>query len=127
MAFHRSLTRRQIIALELVPVVLLTVCIELGLRASLYRHLGHDSIVAGSLPNLMAALLTTLALGFIKAEDTKQGPSKSASISILALSGYEFAQLVIPGRTFDAMDLLATVIGAGIAFSLLRLAYRFNA
>jgi hypothetical protein len=122
----RPLTRQQVIVLELVPTAALTVWMELGLRAALYRQLGHGSIIAGSLPNFMSAALVALIFGLMNANKADAGPSKPALMSVVALGSYELAQLAIPGRTFDAFDLVATVIGAGIAFALLLLAHRFR-
>ena len=120
----RTFTRQQVILLELVPTAALTVWMELGLRATLYRQLGHRSAIAGSLPNCIVAVLAALTFGLVKASDPDTGPSKPAIMSVLALIGYEAAQLVIPGRTFDWFDLLATLIGGIISFVLLHLAQR---
>ena len=120
-------SRQQIVLLELVPTAALTAWMELGLRARLYRQLGHRSIIAGSLPNFMSAVLVALIFGLVMANRTGAGPLKPALMSVVALGAYEFAQLVIPGRTFDVIDLLATAIGGGVAVALLDLAHRFGA
>lgn len=73
------------------------------------------NILLSSAPNAISAALfgTVLALWFGKGEFRT-----SASFS-LGLVLYEFLQLILPERTFDIMDLVATATGLMLSTGIL--------
>jgi hypothetical protein len=88
---------------------------ELGFRAYLYNTLGHNSIIAGSIPNFVAVVLISLIYAVIK----NDSPIKTSAMACLIMVLYEFAQPIIQGRTFDLFDIAASLIGGIFVFCLL--------
>jgi len=122
-----SISRRAAIAIELVPVLAFAAWMELGMRAALARHSGLWSVLAGSMPNCVAVVLTALLFGFVHADRADSTPFKLTAMSMIVMVGYEVAQIWMPGRTFDLNDIAASVIGGFIVFPLLRIAHRLTA
>src|SRR5882757_4528613 len=122
-----SISRRAAIAIELVPVFAFAAWMELGLRAALARHSGLWSVLAGSMPNCVAVVLTALLFGFVHADRADATPFKLTAMSMIVMVGYEVAQIWMPGRTFDLNDIAASVIGGFIVFPLLEIAHRLTA
>lgn len=90
---------------------------ELGFRKYLFGHLGHNSVLAGSIPNFMAVILATLIYVVIKGEN--ENPLKMSAIGCSVMVLYEFTQPLIPGRTFDLFDIAASLAGGLFVFVLL--------
>jgi membrane protease YdiL (CAAX protease family) len=103
---------------HLILLVLVFACaafMELGFRAYLYRALGHNSILAGSIPNFVAVVLISLIYTVIK----NDSPIRTCTLACLIMVLYEFAQPIIQGRTFDLFDIAASLIGGIFVFCLL--------
>lgn len=79
------------------------------------------------MPNVVAVVLIALLFGFAKADRADATPLKQAALSVIAMVGYEIAQIWMPGRTFDLNDVIASVIGGLVALALLEIAYRSTA
>jgi len=94
---------------------------ELSLRRWLFHH-SHQSLVAsllaGSLPNFLAALILGLIVLIIKLPRTPSARLRPILAIVAGLSAYELAQLWMPNRVFDWADLLATILGGAVCWSL---------
>lgn len=99
---------------------------ELHLRRWLFQHYGHNSVIAGSLPNFLAVILFGLAMVLIKLPDSNRKTIQPIAAVVIGLILYEIAQIWMPHRVFDWNDIAATVLG-GIACSVLAIIPRFNA
>lgn len=106
-----------LIALSIVSIF--ATAMELGFRAFLFKEFGTHSIIAGALPNFIAVLLISLIFKVIKGEKVDATPLKVSLMGTVVMIFYEFAQTFIPGRTFDWLDIAASIIGGLFAFLLL--------
>ncbi len=75
----------------------------------IFAHYHVDLFLLGILPNFFAAIFLYLSL-FLKTRSAV----RSALISFALLAFAEMVQLFTP-RTFDALDLIASIIGIGLA------------
>ena len=105
----------------LLITLLFTLYEELSLRRWLFHH-SHQSLVAsllaGSLPNFLAALILGLIVLIIKLPRTPSARLRPILAIVAGLSAYELAQLWMPNRVFDWADLLATILGGAVCWSL---------
>lgn len=114
-------TRKKAHIVLLILALAATACMELGFRKYLFKHLGYDSILAGSLPNFMAVVLITLALTVFRGESSL----KTSIMGCLSMVLYECVQPLIQGRTFDLFDIAASFIGGAFVFCLLSIVDHF--
>ncbi len=84
-------------------------------------------MIAGSAPNVVAVILIALVFAVVKGHTADATPSKLVTGSVVAMAAYEVAQIWMPGRTFDPLDLGATLIGGIMAYPLLSIPYRLTA
>jgi VanZ family protein len=99
---------------------------ELGLRAAWLARFGARSVIAGSAPNVVAVILTALIFAVVKGHMADATPLRLVASSVVAMTAYEIAQIWMPGRTFDPLDLVATLIGGMVAYPLLSIPYRLT-
>jgi VanZ family protein len=111
-----KMRKKTALFLLLVAVLAFAASMEMGFRAYLYRSLGHASLVAGSLPNFVAVLLLALVYALPFGSRKQAGPRKAAGMATFAMVAYEGVQPWIPGRVFDANDLLASLLGGLLAY-----------
>jgi len=109
--------RKKVHQILLILALAATACMELGFRAYLFKHYGHDSILAGSITNFIAVVLITLIYTVIKGENESSLKMSSMGCCIMVL--YELAQPLIAGRTFDVFDIVASLMGGLFVFCLL--------
>ena len=95
----------------LAAILLFTAFEELYLRHWLVQHYGHTSILAGSLPNFLAAILLSLVVAIVKPPISRSDSLRPAVTAVSALVLYEIAQIWMPHRTFDWYDIAATLLG----------------
>jgi hypothetical protein len=94
---------------------------ELHLRRWLLRHYGHSSVVAGSLPNFLAAALFGFAIAVVRVPTTSRAALRCAAPGVIGLTLYEVAQIWMPNRTFDWNDVAATFLGGLACWTFLAL------
>ena len=102
-------------------VLIFTLYEELHLRRWLFHHFGHDSVVAGSLPNFLAVLVFSVAYTVIKPPANARTILGTITTVVIGLVLYEIAQIWMPHRTFDWNDIAATVLGGIFAWMVLAL------
>jgi hypothetical protein len=119
-----TLTRAQ--KLRVVYVLLAAISVafylfeELYLRRWLYHHYGHGSVVAGSLPNFLAVLLLGLAAAVLRLPDSNFDAVRLSVAIMAGLILYEIAQIWMPHQVFDWNDIVATLLGGGALWTVLR-------
>jgi CDP-diglyceride synthetase len=111
--------RKKVYLILLILVFAFAAVMELGFRAYLYRALGHNSILAGSIPNFVAVVLITLIYVVIKGEKEYDNPLKTSMMGCFIMVLYELIQPLIQGRTFDLFDIGASLMGGIFVFCLL--------
>ena len=117
------MTRKQAYISLLVLAVAFTAFQELWFRRYLVRHHLHAFYLAGSLPNLVAVVLFFLAWSVIKYPLGRKDSLVVAWLVAGAMVCYELVQPLLPGRTFDIADIVASLIG-GMLCMLMALALR---
>lgn len=105
------MTRKQAYISLLVLVAAFTAFEELRFRSYLLQHHLHTFYIADSLPNLLAVMLIFLAWSIFKYPLGRADNLKIAWWSAGAMVLYELVQPLIPGRTFDVADIVASLIG----------------
>ncbi len=101
-------------------IVLFTAYEELSLRRYLFKV--HKAIyIADSLPNFLAAMLSIFVYMILKNPVNKGEILKSVTFIVLGLVLYEFAQIWIPHMVFDIKDIIASVLGGVISYSIIYL------
>lgn len=98
-------------------IVLFTAYEELFFRRYLFRK--HIYIIADSLPNFLSSLLFIFAVVIIRKQHTNREILRSCVSIVAGLILYEVAQIWIPGRVFDFKDIIASLIGGVIAYSII--------
>jgi hypothetical protein len=93
---------------------------ELHLRRWLYHRYGHRSIVAGSLPNFLAALVLGFAAAVLRVPDRNYDAVRLAVAIMAGLILYEIAQIWMPHQVFDWNDMAATLLGGVVLWAVLR-------
>lgn len=98
-----------------------TVAFTLFNELTFRRYLNHHTpLIAGCLPNFLAALLLILLYASVRSPiSNKKGLSVSAAVAA-GLILYEVVQLWMPGRTFDVADIPASLIGGAAGYGLIR-------
>lgn len=94
---------------------------ELHLRRWLFHYFGHNSVVAGSLPNFLAVLVFSVAFTVIKPPANPRAILRTIVAVVIGLTLYEIAQIWMPHRTFDWNDIAATLLGGIFAWIVLAL------
>lgn len=93
---------------------------ELHLRRVLFARHGGCATIAGSLPNFLAELLLSFAFALVKQATTTHLITRVVVLPAIGLTLYEFAQIWMPERHFDWMDMVANGVGALCAWLALR-------
>ena len=113
--------RKKVQLLFFVVILIFTAYEELSLRRYLYKHAVQPSFIADALPNFLAVLLLSFIFTIASNEVRKTSALKSATKAFIAMSLYEFAQIWIPGRTFDVQDIVASFLAAIFSYVLLKI------
>ena len=106
-------------AVMLALILLFTVYEELHLRRWLFHHLGHSSVVAGSLPNFLAVVIFSAAVTALRFPESSRAIVHTTISVVLGLTLYEVAQIWMPHRVFDWNDIAATLLGGVFSWLLL--------
>jgi VanZ family protein len=113
--------RKKIHLLIFTIILIFTAYEELSLRAYLYKHAIHPFFIADALPNFLAVLLLSFIFTIASTGQHKTSALKSSTQAFIAMSLYEFAQIWIPGRTFDIQDIIASLLAAIFSYVLLKM------
>ncbi|RZK10184.1 MAG: hypothetical protein EOO43_20535 [Flavobacterium sp.] len=92
-------------------IACLAVAMQLGFRNILFRRYGYDSIFVGCFPNFIAVVLLSLIFNLVKSGKKDSTPLKISLMGTAAMVFYEFVQPLIQGRTFDWLDIFASLVG----------------
>ena len=111
-----SLKRSTLYSCFLVIVLVFTLFEELKLRRYLLNNHITKFGIAGSLPNFLAPII--LVFGSIVISKIKE-PEKvlrKSAFFVLGLILYEVCQIFMSERTFDTMDVIASILGGLFAY-----------
>jgi len=97
---------------------------ELSLRSYLYKHSVKPHFLADSLPNFLGVVLLSLLFSIIEYKKATAIPLNPALKATLSMVLYEFAQFLIPGRTFDIQDIAASILGGILSYLFLLLIFK---
>ena len=111
------MNRRTILFIALVIILAFTLYEELSLRRYLFKQ--HSYILAGSLPNFLAALLMSITYQLIKPSAENKAIFRSIIAIVSGLILYEIAQLFMPNMVFDFGDVIASILGGSFAYLLI--------
>ncbi|RZK39517.1 MAG: hypothetical protein EOO90_18605 [Pedobacter sp.] len=92
-------------------VACIAVAMQLGYRSMLFKRYGSDSIFVGCFPNFIAVVLISLIFNLVKNGKKDSTPLKISLMGTATMVFYEFIQPFIQGRTFDWLDVVASLIG----------------
>jgi hypothetical protein len=102
------MSQRMIYFTVLVIVLAFGVFEELYLRRYLFAH--QETIVAGSLPNFLAAVICSILFLTIRLPSIQKS-IRAVVFIVIGLILYECAQIWMPDRVFDLKDIVASIIG----------------
>ena len=103
---------RKTLYITLLAIVLLfTAFEETRLRPYLLRHHIHTFYIADSLPNFLAVLIPFFVYSVLKYPMSLAESLKATAAFVIAMILYELAQPFMEHRTFDVIDILASVLG----------------
>jgi len=107
------MNRRTTFTIILILALTFTLYEELHLRKYLFAH--HSYLLAGSLPNFLAAVIMSFAYMVVR------NPLQNNLIikGITGLILYEFVQLLMPHMVFDINDILASILGGLFSYVLI--------
>ncbi len=98
--------------------LLLTYFEEVHFRKYLYSR--HQFILAGSLPNFLAAVIFSFAYMAVLSPNEKKAIGAIAAI-VMGLSLYEVVQIWMPHMVFDVNDIFASVLGGLFSYIVIRI------
>jgi hypothetical protein len=81
---------------------------EVYLRRYLFAH--HETVVAGSLPNFIAAVVCSIFFVAIRMPGIQKS-IRAVVFVVIGLVLYECAQIWMPDRVFDLKDIVASIFG----------------
>ncbi|PYF74973.1 hypothetical protein B0O44_103419 [Pedobacter nutrimenti] len=114
-----KMNRRSLKIIGLVLILAFTAYEELSLRPYLLKHKVQPEFIGGSLPNFLAVLIVAFLFSVLK-DGTVKGSALRVSIQgTAAMVLYEVAQLWMPQRTFDWLDIAASLLAGLVSFFLL--------
>lgn len=111
-------------------IVLVIACTACAVLDKTAREFGTGvtivpSALSGVWPNFAVVLGTTLLLFVTTSEMPFADYIKFALVTAVGMMAYEFAQIWMPARTFDVLDILASFAGALVSVCLARvMSYR---
>jgi len=111
--------KKSLSIIYLAVVACVTVAMQLGYRAFLFKKYGTDSILVGCLPNFITVVLISLIFNLIKINKKDTTPLKMSIMGTVAMVFYEFIQTFIQGRTFDWFDIFASLTGGLFVYIIL--------
>jgi hypothetical protein len=111
--------KKKLLIIYLTIVFAFEVVMVLGFRSILFEKFGNNSIVVGCLPNFLAVILISLIFNLIKLSNKDATPIKISLLGTITMTFYEFTQVFIEGRTFDYMDVFASILGGLCVYMLL--------
>jgi len=117
------MNRRTILFIALVIILAFTLYEELSLRRYLFKQ--HSYVLAGSLPNFLAALLMSVTYQLVKPSADHKAIFRSIVAIVSGLILYEIAQLFMPNMVFDFGDVIASILGGLFAWLVIYTANRF--
>ncbi|MCR8556673.1 hypothetical protein KXD93_03425 [Mucilaginibacter sp. BJC16-A38] len=106
--------RRTIYIILLILALAFTLYEELHLRKYLFAH--HNYLLAGSLPNFLAAVIMSFAYMIIKNPLQNNLIIKGITGLVSGLILYEFVQPLMPHMVFDINDILASILGGLVSY-----------
>ncbi|WP_259067206.1 hypothetical protein HDF24_19385 [Mucilaginibacter sp. X4EP1] len=109
------MNKRFLYAIILALIVLFTAYEELHFRKYLFS-MPKTVIIAGSLPNFLAAMLFAFAYMVIKNPVNNAEIIRSITFIVIGLILYEFAQIWIPNMVFDVKDIIASILGGALSY-----------
>eukprot|EP01133_Synstelium_polycarpum_P011839 gene11839-13801_t len=113
------MNRRSLKIIGLVLILAFTAYEELSLRPYLLKHKVQPEFIGGSLPNFLAVLIVAFLFSVLK-DGTAKGSALRVSIQgTAAMVLYEVVQLWMPQRTFDWLDIAASLLAGLVSFFLL--------
>jgi hypothetical protein len=92
-------------------IACIAVAMQFFFRNLLFRIYGYDSIFVGCFPNFIAVVLLTLIFNLVKSKKKDGTPLKVSVMGTAAMIFYELVQPLIQGRTFDWLDVVASLAG----------------
>ncbi len=75
----------------------------------------HNIILAGSLPNFLAAFIISMAYMAFRSPGNRKALSGVVAI-VIGLCVYECAQLWLPNMVFDFLDIVASFLGGVLSW-----------
>jgi len=115
--------KKKLLIIYLAIAAFVTIALQLGFRAFLFKKYGIGSVLIGSLPNFIAVVLITLIFNIIKNGKKDATPTKMSLMGTLVMVLYESIQPFIQGRTFDWVDIVASIVGGFFVYSILSVAH----
>jgi len=109
--------RSYLYILALIITVAFTAYEELSFRRYLFHK--HIDVIAGCLPNFLAALLLIFAVAIVKKQHTNREVLRSSIAIVIGLVCYEVAQIWMPNMVFDINDIIASVVGGALAYGII--------
>lgn len=117
--------RKTVYLVSLITVSIFAISLKLVFRSYLYRECGSCSVIAGSIPNFVAVIFFSLVYKISKDGKPDASPIKMSLMGTGIMIFYEFIQLLIQGRTFDWLDILASILGGLSVFIFLFIIDRY--
>lgn len=114
-----SKSKKTIICISLILLLATLVEIVGGLRKNVNSV--HMQFLYGVMPNFLTVMIISFACSVV----SSKGFSYAVGFTIGTVF-YEFMQILIPGRTFDLFDILASCLGF-LFYLLMRKIYIFRA
>ena len=111
------MNRRTTFTIILILALTFTLYEELHLRKYLFAH--HSYLLAGSLPNFLAAVIMSFAYMVVRNPLQNNLIIKGITGLISGLILYEFVQLLMPHMVFDINDILASILGGLFSYVLI--------
>lgn len=117
--------RKTAYLVSLIIVFMFASSMELAFRAYLYREFGSGSVIAGSIPNFVAVILLTLVYKITNGGKPDASATKMSLMGAGVIIFYELIQPLIQGRTFDWLDISASILGGLAVFILMLIIDRY--